>query len=92
MGLKADEGALTQAPEAMAPHVSVENQMPEDLYAAMGQFIAHHPQWDQYRLVQAAIAGFLFQQGCQDRAVAQHYLKGLFQRDERCPDVLGSQA
>ena len=91
MVVSSDEGALTQVPDAMAPHVSVENQLPEDLYDAMGRFIAHHPQWDQYRLVQAAIAGFLFQQGCQERAVAQHYLKGLFNRDERCPDSMSSQ-
>ena len=71
--------------------MSVENQLPEDLYEAMGRFIAHHPQWDQYRLVQAAIAGFLFQQGCQERVVAQHYLNGLFQREGRCPDPMGSQ-
>ena len=30
--------------------------------------------------VTSALAGFLFQQGCQDRSVAQHYLNGLFQR------------
>ena len=71
--------------------MSVENQLPEDLYEAMGRFIAHHPQWDQYRLVQAAIAGFLFQQGCQERVVAQHYLSGLFQREGRCPGPMGSQ-
>ena len=62
----------------MPPHVSVENQLPQDLYEAMGRFIESHPQWDQYRLVQVAIAGFLFQQGSQERVVAQHYLKGLF--------------
>ena len=65
----------------MPVHLSVENQMPEDLHRAMGVFIEAHPQWDQYRLVQSAIAGFLFQQGCKDRAVVQHYLSGLFQRD-----------
>ena len=53
-------------------------QLPQDLYEAMGRFIESHPQWDQYRLVQVAIAGFLFQQGSQERVVAQHYLKGLF--------------
>ena len=30
--------------------------------------------------VAAAIAGFLHQQGCQDRAVVRHYLNGLFRR------------
>ena len=46
----------------------------------MAQFIGNHPDWDQYRLVQSAIAGFLHQQGCQDRAVVKHYLNGLFRR------------
>jgi hypothetical protein len=27
------------------------------------------------------VAGFLFQHGCKRRAVARHYLDGLFQRD-----------
>ena len=36
---------------------------------------------NQYRLMQAALAGFLFQHGCEDRAVARHYLDGLFRRD-----------
>ena len=67
----------------MAPHVSVENQLAEDLHRAMGTFIEEHPQWDQYRLVQAAIAGFLFQQGCKDPSVVRHYLGGLF-RLESC--------
>ncbi|TVS02298.1 MAG: DUF2811 domain-containing protein [Cyanobium sp. PLM2.Bin73] len=64
----------------MAPHVSVENQFPEDLYDAMRQFIAIHPEWDQYRLMQSAVAGFLFQQGCKEPSVVQHYLNGLFRR------------
>lgn len=66
----------THAPRS----VSVENQLPEDLFDAMTAFVRTHPQWDQYRLMQAALAGFLFQHGCQDRAVARHYLDGLFQR------------
>ena len=56
----------------------------------MGSFIAEHPQWDQYRLVQAAIAGFLFQQGCKERAVVQHYLGGLFRKQACTPDGLHS--
>ena len=27
----------------------------------MREFISSHPNWDQYRLLQAALAGFLFQ-------------------------------
>ena len=65
----------------MAPHVSVENQLAEDLHRAMGTFIEEHPQWDQYRLVQAAIAGFLLRQGCKDPSVVRHHLGGLFRRE-----------
>ena len=38
--------------------------LPGNLAQAMSQFIEAHPQWDQYRLMQAALAGFLLQQGC----------------------------
>ena len=79
MGASKRQNQLFTSPDSMPPHVSVENQLPQDLYEAMGRFIESHPQWDQYRLVQVAIAGFLFQQGSQERVVAQHYLKGLFQ-------------
>lgn len=72
---------MSDIPDHAPATVSIENQFPEDLFEAMGEFVRTHPQWDQYRLMQAALAGFLFQQGCQDRAVARHYLNGLFQRD-----------
>ena len=71
---------MSQIPDQAPSHVSIENQMPEDLFLAMREFIRLHPQWDQYRLMQAALAGFLVQHGCSDRAVARHYLDGLFQR------------
>ncbi|QEY31901.1 DUF2811 domain-containing protein [Synechococcus sp. RSCCF101] len=69
---------MTLIPDHAPVSVSVENQFPEDLFQAMRIFIQNHPEWDQYRLMQAALAGFLFQQGCGDRAVARHYLDGLF--------------
>ena len=72
---------MGQIPDHAPAFVSVVNEFPEDLYQAMGRFIGDHPQWDQYRLMQAALAGFLFQQGCQERAVVRHYLNGLFRRD-----------
>jgi hypothetical protein len=71
---------MSLVPESMDVHVSVENQFPEDLYEAMAAFIRQHPQWDQYRLMQSAVAGFLFQQGCHDPAVVRHYLNGLFRK------------
>ncbi|MFM9048365.1 MAG: DUF2811 domain-containing protein [Cyanobium sp.] len=75
-------------PSHPLPSVSVENQMPEDLFEAMREFIRLHPQWDQYRLMQAALAGFLFQHGATDRAVARHYLDGLFQHGHAMPRPL----
>ena len=71
---------MVAIPESMPAHVIMENELPQDLYDSMVQFIGNHPDWDQYRLVQSAIAGFLHQQGCQDRAVVRHYLNGLFRR------------
>ena len=59
----------------MSCHFSVENQLPEDLHRAMGPLIDEHPQWDQYRLVQAAIAGLLIQQGCKSGFVQQVFLE-----------------
>ena len=73
---------LAEVPDALAPHVSVENQVPADLFDAMVGFIEQHPQWDQYRLMQSALAGFLFQQGCQYKPVVRHYLDGLFRKPE----------
>jgi len=67
------------------PHTSVwKIQFAKGLHRAMGIFIEEHPQWDQYQLVLAAIAGFLFQQGCKDLSVLHHYLGGLFSRGESC--------
>ena len=86
MGLQA-VAFMLQIPDHASASVSVENQFPEDLYDAMREFVRVHPQWDQYRLMQAALAGFLFQHGCQDRAVAQHYLDGLFRRQDPNPSL-----
>ncbi|MCS5704890.1 DUF2811 domain-containing protein [Synechococcus sp. FGCU-3] len=72
---------MSQVPDHAPAYVSVENEFPEDLHQAMTGFIADHPQWDQYRLMQSALAEFLFQHGCQNRAVSSHYLDGLFRRD-----------
>jgi len=81
MGGTDDQHRMSQIPDHAPRTVSIENQMPEDLFEAMREFIRVHPQWDQYRLMQAALAGFLFQHASHDRAVARHYLDGLFRRE-----------
>ena len=62
-----------------APRVSLEAEVPEALFEGMRNFLSARPEWDQYRVITSALAGFLFQNGCSDRCVAQHYLNGLFQ-------------
>ncbi len=76
---------VPSAPEHAPTYVSVVNELPEDLYDAMREFVRTHPQWDQYRLMQASLAGFLFQHGSTDRAVSRHYLNGLFRREGSQP-------
>ena len=58
--------------------VSLRAEVPEQLLQAMSQFIERHPNWDQYRLFQAALAGFLVQNGVQNRGVTRCYLANLF--------------
>lgn len=58
--------------------VSLRAEVPEALLVAMRQFIERHPNWDQYRLFQAALAGFLVQNGVRSRDVTRCYLANLF--------------
>jgi hypothetical protein len=58
--------------------VSLRADVPEPLLEAMRVFIERHPNWDQYRLFQAALAGFLVQNGVRDRSVTRCYLANLF--------------
>jgi hypothetical protein len=77
-----DQGGGDDLPAAAAPVgcVSLEAEIPEELFDGMREFISAHPHWDQYRLISSALAGFLFQNGCTDSCVTQHYLNGLFMR------------
>jgi len=58
--------------------VSLQADVPEPLLQSMRAFIEAHPNWDQYRLFQAALAGFLVQNGVQSREVTRCYLANLF--------------
>ena len=61
-------------------YVSLEAEIPEILYRGMKEFIGNHPNWDQYRVMSSALAHFLFQNGCSERAVTDRYLDDLFTR------------
>lgn len=72
---------LEQRPNAEptpAARISLEAEVPEVLFEGMRAFLQSRPDWDQYRVITSALAGFLFQNGCGDRCVAQHYINGLF--------------
>ena len=54
--------------------VSFQSELPLPLQQAMARFIEIHPNWDQYRLVQAALAGFLVQNGIESREITRVYV------------------
>ncbi len=58
--------------------VSFHAQVPEGLQDAMKCFIEKYPNWDQYRLVQAALAGFLVQNGVHSREITRLYIGNMF--------------
>ena len=70
------------AAAASAARISLEAEVPEALFDGMRAFLSSRPEWDQYRVITSALAGFLFQNGCSDRCVAQHYLNGLFMKPD----------
>ena len=71
---------LSVANTDRSAYVSLEAEIPEVLYKGMKDFISMNPNWDQYRLMSSALANFLFQNGCEDRAVIERYLNDLFGR------------
>lgn len=64
--------------DAAAGVVSIRAEVPEALLGSMRTFIDAHPNWDQYRLFQAALAGFLVQNGVNSRAVTRCYVGNMF--------------
>ena len=58
--------------------ISLEAEVPEALYTGMKDFISGNDKWDQSKLISSAIANFLFQNGSEDRAVAEKYLNDIF--------------
>ena len=70
------------ASEGESLFVSLESEIPEALYQGMKAFIGSNPAWDQYRVMSSALAHFLFQNGCSERAVTERYLDDLFSRSQ----------
>ena len=58
--------------------ISFKCELQENLQNAMKKFVDEHPNWDQYRIIQAAIAGFLMQKGFQNRDLTRLYVGNMF--------------
>ena len=58
--------------------ISFKCELQENLQNAMNEFVEQHPNWDQYRILQAAIAGFLMQKGFENRDLTRLYIGNMF--------------
>tara|TARA_B100001250_G_C19592428_1_gene696951 strand:- start:413 stop:685 length:273 start_codon:yes stop_codon:yes gene_type:complete len=58
--------------------ISFQTKLPMALKTAMKKYIEAYPNWDQYRLVQAALAGFLVQNGVDSRTMTRLYIGNMF--------------
>ena len=64
--------------ECSPSKVSLETELSETLYNLMKDFVLSNPTWDQYKLINSALATFLVQNGCTDDSVSEIYLNQLF--------------
>ena len=58
--------------------ISFKCELQENLQKAMNDFLEKHPNWDQYRILQAAIAGFLMEKGFHNRDLTRLYIGNMF--------------
>ena len=58
--------------------VSFQSHLPVPLMDAMNRFVERYPNWDQYRLIKAALAGFLVQNGVNSRSITRMYISNMF--------------
>ena len=58
--------------------ISFQTEIPKSIQKAMKDYIETHPNWDQYRLLQAALAGFLMQNGISSRLITRLYIGNMF--------------
>ena len=58
--------------------ISFKCDLQGNLQKAMNKFVEDRPNWDQYRILQAAIAGFLMQKGFHNRDLTRLYIGKMF--------------
>ena len=64
--------------DSFSSKISLETELSETLYNTMKDFVLSNPTWDQYKLINSALATFLIQNGCTDNSVSEIYLNQLF--------------
>ena len=64
--------------ECSSNKVSLETELSETLYKTMKDFDLSNATWDQYKLINSALATFLVHNGCTDNSVSEIYLNQLF--------------
>ena len=75
-----EEKSSSQSSEVMESEdtISFQTEIPKHIQQAMKAYIEKHPNWDQYRLLQAARAGFLIQNGISSRLITRLYIGNMF--------------
>lgn len=59
--------------------VSILHEMPESLHKALSSYLERHPDWDQDRVISAALSLFLLQDARNQSAeLGKQYLKTMF--------------
>ena len=76
----AEENSRIKTSEVMESEdtISFQTEIPKQIQQAMKVYIEEHPNWDQYRLLQAALAGFLIQNGISSRLITRLYIGNMF--------------
>ena len=75
-----EEKSVIQRSEVLESEdtISFQTEIPKQIQQAMKVYIEKHPNWDQYRLLQAALAGFLIQNGISSRLITRLYIGNMF--------------
>ena len=75
-----EDTSLIQSSEVLESEetISFQTEIPKQIQQAMKVYIEKHPNWDQYRLLQAALAGFLIQNGISSRLITRLYIGNMF--------------
>ena len=75
--LKSEEAKDSSIDDSL---ISFLSEVPPSIKQAMEAFIDDHPNWDQYRLIQAALSGFLIQNGVDSRSINRLYFQNMFSK------------